>query len=167
MNGQYHGPIGEFVEDRAYVNFTRADQESLNAQLERMYKSLVKPRNADLTEGKSVEDRKAQGVMYRSVTLLDGHYQLKLPFRQDLPDSLLTTERILKWKMHYSIASTVLWVLKSTAPKERQDRCMVTNLLTSNQSGTSVTKRSDIPGNRKTEGGVVAEIVKIKGIELL
>ena len=67
------------------MNFTRTDQERLNAQLERM--SL---RNEEYNEastvlegGMSFEDRKAQEIVDRSVTLLDGHYQVKLPFRQD------------------------------------------------------------------------------------
>ena len=38
-----------------------------------------------LEGGMSFEDRKAQEIVDRSVTLLDGHYQVKLPFRQDPP----------------------------------------------------------------------------------
>ena len=83
------------------MNFTRTDQERLNAQLGRMYNEEFSEAYADVEEGMSFEDRKAQEIMDRSVTLSNGHYQLKLPFRQDpppnLPDSLLRAERRLTW----------------------------------------------------------------------
>ena len=56
--------------------------------------------SADFEEGISFEDCKAQEIMDRSVTLVNGHYQLKLPFHQetpDLPDILPKAERILTW----------------------------------------------------------------------
>ena len=95
-----YGPIGESAEDRVHVNFTRTDQERLNAQLERMYNEEFSEAYADVEEGMSFEDCKAQEIMDRSVTLLNGHCQLKLPFCQDtpdLPDSLPRVERRLTW----------------------------------------------------------------------
>ena len=47
--------------------------------------------NAAAEEGKSVEDNKAQEFLDQSATLVNGHCQLKLPFRQEkpnLPESL-------------------------------------------------------------------------------
>ena len=153
-----YGPIGDSAEDRVHVNFARTDRERLNAQLERMYNEEFSEANADVEEGMSFEDRKAQEIMDRSVTLSNGHYQLKLPFRQDppnLPDSLPRPERRLTWlkgkRIQYSIVSTVL-LLKSTEPKEHQDRCLMTNLLTSNQSGTFLTTLYGIQGNQKNPG---------------
>ena len=48
----------------------------------------------------SVEDRKAKEIMDQSATLVNGHYQIKLPFRQEfpsLPDSLPAAEKRLMW----------------------------------------------------------------------
>ena len=95
-----YGPIGESAEDRVHVNFTRTDQERLNAQLEGMNNEEFSEAYVDVEEGMSFEDRKAQEIMDRSVILSNGHYQLKLPFRQDppdLPDSLPRAERRLTW----------------------------------------------------------------------
>ena len=46
----------------------------------------------------SVEDRKAQELIDRLASIVNGHYQLKLPFRQEvpnLPESLSTATSIL------------------------------------------------------------------------
>ena len=50
--------------------------------------------------------------------------------------------------VQYFIASTVL-LLKSAKTKEREDRFLMTNLVTSNQSGTFLTILSGISGDRK------------------
>lgn len=95
-----YGPVGE-VDDRVHIcNFTRTEQDILNSQLERMYNEEFRDVNTDVGEGLSVEDRKAAELMDKSTTLVNGHYQLKLPFRQDppfLPDSLPIAEKRLKW----------------------------------------------------------------------
>ena len=90
-----HGPIAG---DRVQVNFTRTDQERLNAQLERMYDEEFNEASADFEEDVSFEDRKAQEIMDRSVTLVNGHHQLKLPFRQETHD-LPARLTLLKGKM--------------------------------------------------------------------
>ena len=94
------GPIGESTTDHIRLNFSRTDQESLNAQMERMYNEEFTEANADAERGLSIEDRRARKIMDQSATLVNGHYQLKLPFRKDppnLPDSLAVAERRLKW----------------------------------------------------------------------
>ena len=95
-----HGPIGETVKDRVHINFTRTGQDSLSVQLEHMYDEEFVEADANAEEGMSVEDRKAQELMDQSATLVNGHYQLKLPFRQekpDLPESLSTATSRLSW----------------------------------------------------------------------
>ena len=95
-----HGPIGETVKDRGHINFTRTAQDSLSVQLGRMYDEEFVEADANAEEGMSVEDRKAQELMDQSATLVNGHYQLKLPFRQekpDLPESLSTATSRLSW----------------------------------------------------------------------
>ena len=62
-----YGPIGEFAEDGVHVNFTRTNQERLNAQLERMYNEVFSKAYADVEEGMSFENRKTQEIMDRSV----------------------------------------------------------------------------------------------------
>ena len=94
------GPIGETVKDRVHINFTHTSQDSLSIQLERMYDEEFVEADANAEEGMSVEDRKAQELMDQSATLVNGHYQLKLPFRQekpDLPESLSTAASRLSW----------------------------------------------------------------------
>ena len=94
-------PFAEPAGDRVHVNFTRTDQERLNVQLKRMYDREFNEGSADFEEGISFEDRKATEM----VILMNGYYQLTLPFRQetlDLPNSLPTAERrltCLKGKM--------------------------------------------------------------------
>lgn len=95
-----HGPFGYVSESGVHVNFTRTEQERLNAQLEGMYDVEFSESKAYVEKGLSGEDREAREIMERSATLLDGHYQLKLSFRQDhpdQPDSLPAAESRLKW----------------------------------------------------------------------
>ena len=95
-----YGPIGELADDPVHVNFTHTERENLNTQLERMYNEEFGDINTALEEGMSVEDRKAKEIMDQSATLVNGHYQIKLPFRQEfpsLPDSLPTAEKRLTW----------------------------------------------------------------------
>ncbi|XP_068712838.1 uncharacterized protein [Montipora foliosa] len=95
-----YGPIGELANDPVHVNFTHTERENLNTQLERMYNEEFGDINTALEEGMSVEDCNAMDVMDQSATLVNGHYQIKLPFRQEfpsLPDSLPTAEKRLTW----------------------------------------------------------------------
>ena len=94
------GPIGNLADDQVHVSFTHTQQEILNAQLERMYNEDFGDTNGNFEEGMSIEDRKASEIMDQSATLVNGHYQIRLPFRQEipnLPDSLSTAEKRLMW----------------------------------------------------------------------
>ena len=80
------------------MNFTHTDRENLNTQLERMYNEEFGDINTALEEGMSIEDCKDKEIMDQSAILVNGHYQIRLPFRQEfpsLPDSLLTAEKRL------------------------------------------------------------------------
>ena len=95
-----YDPIGELADDPVHVNFTHTERGNLNTQLERMYNEEFGDINTALEEGMPVEDRKAKEIMDQSATLVNGHYQIKLPFRQEfpsLPDSLPTAEKRLTW----------------------------------------------------------------------
>ena len=94
------GPIVEIADERVFVNIINTEREVLNAQLERMYNEEFGDTNGTLEEGMSVEDRKAEEIMDQSATLVNGHYQIRLPFREDVPnlsDSLSTAARRLAW----------------------------------------------------------------------
>ena len=79
------GPIGEAGGPvRFSVNFISGDQEAISAQLKHMYE-------ADFVESTphrpamSVEDHQALAIMESSVSKIDGHYQLALPWRFESP----------------------------------------------------------------------------------
>ena len=92
-----HGPMGQSVANEACVNFVRSEQETMiSAQLERMYNAEFGDPLNDVEQGMSVEDLKAEAIMDKSVHLVNGHYRLRLPFRQDppkLPDSFPVAEK--------------------------------------------------------------------------
>ena len=82
------------------MNFTHTERENLNTQLERMYNEEFGDINTALEEGMSVEDHKAKEITDQSATLVNGHYQIRLPFHQEfpsLPDNLPTTKKRLTW----------------------------------------------------------------------
>ncbi|XP_006813138.1 uncharacterized protein LOC102800684 [Saccoglossus kowalevskii] len=90
------GPMGRKKRGGNSINFINVDQvldsdspiqclEPITSQLHRMY-------NADFTESlfdtkacMSLEDRSAKAIMDSSVCLIEGHYQLALPWRYDDP----------------------------------------------------------------------------------
>ncbi|XP_031549036.1 uncharacterized protein LOC116286627 [Actinia tenebrosa] len=95
-----YGPIVESTESQVNVSLTSTEHEKLNLQIERMYNDEFGNSYNDADEGMSIEDHRAKDIMDKSVKLIDGHYQLRLPFRQDrpiLPDSRATAERRLEW----------------------------------------------------------------------
>lgn len=95
-----YGPIAESAESQVNVSLTSTEHEKLNLQIERMYKDEFGNTADDIDEGMSVEDHKAKEIMDKSAILIDGHYQLRLPFRQDrpiLPDSRPAAEKRLEW----------------------------------------------------------------------
>ena len=79
------GPLSGTNHRVASVNFLSGGQEPLSVQIERMY-------NADFTETTvsskkmlSIEDRRALAIMESTVQIVDGHYQLSLPWKYDNP----------------------------------------------------------------------------------
>ena len=55
-----------------------------------MYNEEFTEANANTERDLSVEDRRALKIMDQSATLVNGHYQLKLPFRE----TLLTSQTV-------------------------------------------------------------------------
>ena len=64
-------------------NIIHTKREVLDVQLERMYNEEFGDTNGTLEEGMSVEYRKAEVIMDQSVTLVNGRYQIQLPFREE------------------------------------------------------------------------------------
>ena len=96
-----YGPMGEPSSDGIHVNFVRSHhEEMLSMQLERLYNTEFKDTLVDVEESLSFEDQRAKQIMDESAVLVDGHYQLKLPFRHSprcLPDSLPVAKKRLYW----------------------------------------------------------------------
>ena len=115
-----YGPMGGPDSDGVHVNFVRSDhEEMLSKQLEHLYNAEFGDTLVDVEQSLSFEDRRAKQIMDESVALVNGHYQLKLPFRQSppcLPDSLPEAKKRLYWlekkmerdpEFHKSYASVV------------------------------------------------------------
>ncbi|XP_068697634.1 uncharacterized protein [Montipora foliosa] len=152
-----YGPIGELADDPVNVNFTHTERENLNTQLNRMYNEEFGDINTALEEGMSVEDRKAKEIMDQSTTLVNGHYQIKLPFRLEfpsLPDSLPTAEKRLTWLKRRMQRDPVFHAKYSSVVEKyqtegHQDRCMMMSLLSLSQYGTFLIMRYGILENQK------------------
>ncbi|XP_044175347.1 uncharacterized protein LOC114974680 [Acropora millepora] len=96
-----YGPMGGPDSDGVHVNFVTSDlEEMLSKQLEHLYNAEFGDTLVDVEQSLSFEDRRAKQIMDESEALVNGHYQLKLPFRQSppcLPDSFPEAKRRLYW----------------------------------------------------------------------
>ena len=93
-----YGPMGEPNSDGVHVNFARSDHEEMLSM--QLYNAEFKDTLVDVEESLSFEDQRAKQIMDKSVVLINGHYQLKLPFRHSppyLPDSLPAAKKRLYW----------------------------------------------------------------------
>ena len=80
------GPVGDTMSNGIYCNFAISEHEtSISAQLERMYNAEFRDSLTDATQSMSVEDQRAKLIMDKSAHLVNGHYQVQLPFRNDSP----------------------------------------------------------------------------------
>ena len=92
------GPIGTTESDKFHVNFLHQDDEALHQQVEKMFKSDFNEPMLDSQTSMSPEDRKALIQMEDSVELIEGHYQLSLPWKSKeitLPDNRAYAEKRL------------------------------------------------------------------------
>jgi len=69
----------------AQVHFVRGSQEMLSSQLKRMYGAEFSECLASSKLAMSGEDRRALTILENSAPLVDGHYQLALPWRYRPP----------------------------------------------------------------------------------
>ena len=69
----------------ASINFKSGGQERLSVQIERMYNAEFTETTASSKEMMSIEDRRALAIMESTVQMIDGHYQLSLPWKYENP----------------------------------------------------------------------------------
>ena len=82
------GPVTEDGEDEsndAHTNFIRTDRGTINEQLEHIYNAEFGDVLGDTPSSLSIEDIKSARIMKESAQLVDGHYQVRLPFRHEAP----------------------------------------------------------------------------------
>ncbi|KAK3746513.1 hypothetical protein QZH41_005378 [Actinostola sp. cb2023] len=90
------GPLKGRTTRRAEVNYLHVDQvlgcdepESvltpIETQLERLCNSELTESTAEVRECMSLEDRRAKAIMDNTVTFVNGHYQIGLPWKYDAP----------------------------------------------------------------------------------
>ncbi|KAK3715648.1 hypothetical protein QZH41_020729, partial [Actinostola sp. cb2023] len=90
------GPLKGRTARRAEVNYLHVDQvlgcdepESvltpIETQLERLYNSEFTESTAEVRECMSLEDRRPKAIMDNTVTFVNGHYQIGLPWKYDAP----------------------------------------------------------------------------------
>jgi len=75
------GPVKKPGGQVAFVNFVRNDAE-LRQKLEKFWKLDFGEELASDAKGMSVEDRRAVSVMQDTISKVDGHYELAIPFKQ-------------------------------------------------------------------------------------
>ena len=75
------GPSNLCERNSFSVNFVRCDNETLHRQMETMFKSDFNEPMMSTKVAMSVEDRRALTQMESSVKLVNGHYQLGLPWK--------------------------------------------------------------------------------------
>ena len=80
------GPVEHKGREDFHVNFINREDISLQTQVERMFQMEFNETNAKSTAEMSLEDRKALSIMESSAELVDGHYQIALPWRYGVPN---------------------------------------------------------------------------------
>ena len=88
------------VAKEAQVNYIRGSHEMLSSQLRRMYDAEFSERLASSKLAMSGEDRRALAILENSARLVDGHYQLSLPWRYR-PPSLKNNRCVALRRLHF------------------------------------------------------------------
>jgi len=91
------GPLESKGSKEAKMNFVHVDQalgcddsetvmSRVESQLEQLYNAEFTENSASVNECLSLEDRRAKEIMDKSITVVDGHYQVGLPWKYDTVD---------------------------------------------------------------------------------
>ena len=100
MGWSLNGPLESErpIEESALSNHAHVD-ESLDAQVEQFWKIETSEALANSLPQFSVEGKRAVDIWERSVEVVEGHYQLDIPFKSklpSLPDNRIVAERRLQ-----------------------------------------------------------------------
>ena len=79
------GPIGTENEQEYLINFIRKDN-TLQEQVERMFRMDFSETDFHLGKGMSVEDQKALNIMESCAKKVNGHYEIALPWHVSSPN---------------------------------------------------------------------------------
>ncbi|XP_068738995.1 uncharacterized protein [Montipora capricornis] len=79
------GPLGQTSTSEAQVNFVCGGQEMLSNQFKRLYNAEFSESLSCWKPAFSVEDHRALAILESSARMVDGHYQLALPWRFQTP----------------------------------------------------------------------------------
>ena len=95
-----NGPVESepFVEEPAFSNYVHAD-ERLNVLVEQFWKLETSEALANSLPQFSVDDKKAVDMWEQSIELVNGHYQMDIPFKSknpNLPDNRVIAEKRLQ-----------------------------------------------------------------------
>jgi hypothetical protein len=80
------GPIGTEIEQEFLINFIRKEDNTLQEQVERMFRMDFSETDFHLGKGMSLEDQKALNIMGSSAKKVNGHYEIALPWRVGSPN---------------------------------------------------------------------------------
>jgi hypothetical protein len=92
------GPIGTEIEQEFLINFIRKEDNTLQEQVERMFRMDFSETDFHLGKGMSLEDQKALNIMESSAKKVNGHYEIALPWRvgsSNFPNNRKMAERRL------------------------------------------------------------------------
>ncbi|XP_028416927.1 uncharacterized protein LOC114541139 [Dendronephthya gigantea] len=79
------GPIGTETEQGFQINFIRKEDNTLQEQVERMFRMDFSESDFHLGKGMSFEDQRALNIMESSAKKVNGHYEISLPWRDGSP----------------------------------------------------------------------------------
>ena len=114
------GRLNSSAAKEAQVSFVRASQEMLSSQLRRMYDAEFSECLASSKLAMSGEDRRALAILENSARLVDGHYQLALPWRYrppSLKDNRCVALRRLHWTVRFRCQTPVVLAAPPSRPR--------------------------------------------------
>jgi hypothetical protein len=80
------GPIGTEIEQEFLINFIQKEDNTLQEQVERMFRMDFSETDFHFGKGMSLEDQKALNNMESSAKKVNGHYEIALPWRVGSPN---------------------------------------------------------------------------------
>ena len=92
------GPMGTALESNVNSFFIRHEDDFLNETVDKMFRMDFSESTHYQGTSMSLEDKSAQTIMEKSLKVIDGYYQLDLPFRKKLqfPNNRSLAEKRLK-----------------------------------------------------------------------